>query len=312
VSFQAPVFLLALVLVPLAALAYVAAQRRRRAAADAFASPAVRASALPRPPGWRRHAPVGLYGLALAALAIALARPEATIAVPAEQATIVLAIDRSGSMRATDVEPTRLEAMHAAAGRFLDRVPRRVKVGAVAFNTKTDVLEAPATDRAPLRASIASLTAGGGTATGAAVAASLDLIRRGGEDRPPAAVVLISDGESTTGRDPLAAAREAAALGVPVYTVALGTPGATIVDAKGRTQPAPPDPETLRAVAEASGGQSFAVEDAEALTAVYERLGSQVATERQPREITAAFAGGALALVAGGALLSLHWFRRLV
>ena len=142
--------------------------------------------------------------------------------------------------------------------------------------------------------------------------ASLELIRRGGPERPPAAVVLISDGESTGGRDPVETAREAAELGVPVYTVALGTPGATIVDAKGRTQPAPPDPETLRAMAEASGGQSFAVEDADALNQVYERLGSQVATEREPREVTAAFAGGALVLVAGGALLSLHWFRRLV
>ena len=311
-SFQAPAFLLALLLVPLAALAYGAAQGRRRAAADAFASPAVRASALPRTPGWRRHAPMTLYGLALTALAVALARPEATIAVPAEQATIVLAIDRSGSMRATDVEPTRLEAMQTAANRFLERVPRRVKVGAVAFNSKTDVLEAPATDRVPLRTAVEALTAGGGTATGDAIDASLELIRRGGPDRPPAAIVLISDGESTSGRDPLDAAREAASLGVPVYTVALGTPGATIVDAKGRTQPAPPDPETLRAVAEASGGQSFAVEDADALNAVYERLGSQVATERQPREITAAFAGGALAFIAGGALLSLHWFRRVV
>ncbi len=311
-SFEAPAFLLALLLVPLAALAYAVAQRRRRAAADAFASPAVRASALPRTPGWRRHAPMTLYGLALAALAVALARPEATIAVPAEQATIVLAIDRSGSMRATDVEPTRLEAMQTAASRFLDRVPRRVKVGAVAFNSKTDVLEPPATDRVPLRTAVEALTAGGGTATGDAIDASLELIRRGGPDRPPAAIVLISDGESTSGRDPLDAAREAASLGVPVYTVALGTPGATIVDAKGRTQPAPPDPETLRAVAEASGGQSFAVEDADALNAVYERLGSQVATERRPREITAAFAGGALAFIAGGALLSLHWFRRVV
>ena len=203
VSFQAPAFLLALLLVPLAALAYGVAQRRRRAAADAFATPAVRASALPRTPGWRRHAPVALYGLALSALAIALARPEATIALPAEQATIVLAIDRSGSMRATDVKPTRLEAMQAAANRFLDRVPRRVKVGAVAFNTKADVLEAPTTDRAPVRAAIEALTAGGGTATGDALNASLELIRRSGPDRPPAAVVLISDGESTAGRDPV-------------------------------------------------------------------------------------------------------------
>jgi Ca-activated chloride channel homolog len=312
VSFQAPAFLIALLLVPLAALAYGAAQRRRRAAVDAFAGPAVRASALPRTPGWRRHAPIALYGLALAALAVALARPQATLALPSEQASIVLAIDRSGSMRATDVEPTRLEAMQTAAGRFLDRVPRRVKVGAVAFNTQTDVLAAPTTDRAPVRAAIDGLTAGGGTATGDALTASLELIRRGGDEQPPAAVVLISDGESTSGQDPNEAADEAASLGVPVYTVALGTPGATITDAEGRTRPADPDPATLEAVAEASGGESFTVEDADQLNRVYDRLGSQVATEREPREVTAAFAGGALVLVAGGALLSLHWFRRLV
>ena len=308
-SFQAPAFLLALALVPLAAIAYGAAQRRRRAAADAFAGPAVRASALPRTPGWRRHAPIALYGAALAALAIALARPEATVAVPTEQATVVLAIDRSGSMRATDVAPSRLAAVKSAAARFLDSVPRRVKVGAVTYNGRPDVLEAPATDRAPVRAAIEAIEAKGGTASGDGLAAALDLIARGGADRPPAAVVLISDGKSTRGQDPVTVAREG---GVPVYTVALGTPEGTVVDAEGTTHQATPDPETMQAVAEASGGQSFTVEDADRLSAVYDRLGSQVATEREPREITAAFAGGALLLVAGGALLSLHWFRRLV
>ncbi len=308
-SFQAPVFLLALALVPLAAIAYGVAQRRRRAAVDAFAGPAVRASALPRTPGWRRHAPIAVYGLALTALAVALARPETTVAVPTEQATVVLAIDRSGSMRATDVAPSRLAAVKKAAARFLDRVPRRVKVGAVTFNGRPAVLEAPTADRAPVRAAIEGIEAKGGTASGDGLAAALDLIRRGGADRPPAAVVLISDGKSTRGQDPVAVARKA---GVPIFTVALGTPDGTVVDAKGVTHQATPDPETMRAVAEASGGQSFTVQDADRLSAVYERLGSQVATEREPREITAAFAGGALALMAGGALLSMHWFRRMV
>jgi Ca-activated chloride channel family protein len=312
VSFQAPAFLLALLLVPLAAVAHGAAQRRRRAAAEAFASPAVRASALPRTPGWRRHAPIALYGVALAALAIALARPEATIAVPAEQATVVLATDRSGSMRATDVAPTRRAAVINAAERFLDRVPDRVKVGAVAFNGRPAVLEAPTTDRAPVLEAIRSTEAKGGTATGDGLATALELVRRGGAKRPPAAIVLISDGESTKGRDPVEVAREARRLGIPVYTVALGTASGSVVGADGVRHQAPPDPETMRAIAAASGGRSFAVKDADGLATVYERLGSQVATERKPREITAAFAGGALVFVAGGALLSLHWFRRLV
>jgi Ca-activated chloride channel homolog len=310
VSFQAPVFLLALTLIPLAAIAYGVAQRRRRAAADAFAGPAVRASALPRTPGWRRHAPVAVYGLALTALAVALARPETTVAVPTEQATVVLAIDRSGSMRATDVAPSRLAAVKSAAARFLDSVPRRVKVGAVTYNGQADVLAAPETDRAPVRAAIEAIEAKGGTASGDGLQAALDLIRRGeGAKQPPAAVVLISDGKSTKGSDPVQVAREG---GVPVYTVALGTPDGTVVDAEGTTHQATPDPATMQAVAEASGGQSFTVEDAGRLSAVYEKLGSQVATERKPREVTAAFAGGALLLVAGGALMSLHWFRRVV
>jgi Ca-activated chloride channel family protein len=312
VSFQAPAFLLALLLVPLAAAAYAAAQRRRRAAVDAFASPAVRASALPATPGWRRHAPMALYGLALAALAVALARPEATFARPEEQATVILTTDHSGSMLATDVAPSRLAAVKTAADRFLDEVPRRVRVGGVAFDHRASVLAAPDRDRAPLQDAIDGLEATGGTATGEALAASLDLVRRGEGEQPPAAIVLISDGASTHGREPLPVAEEAGRLGIPIYTVALGTPDGTLVGSDGVSRPVPPDTATLEAIAEASGGQAFTAEDAERLSTVYERLGSRVASEREPREVTAAFAGGALALVAMGALLSLRWFRRLV
>jgi Ca-activated chloride channel homolog len=312
VTFQAPAFLLVLLLVPLAAAAYVAAQRRRRAAVDAFASPAVRASAIPRTPGWRRHAPMALYGLALAALATALARPEATIAVASERATIVLATDHSGSMQATDVAPSRLSAVRDAGQRFLERVPDRVRVGVVAFDHRASVLAAPDADRTPARQAIAGLRPSGGTATGEALAVSLDLIRRGGEERPPAAIVLLSDGASTHGREPLPVAQEAGRLGIPIYTVALGTASGTVVGSDGVSRPVPPDPATLRAISEASRGQAFTAGDADRLAAVYERLGSQVATEREPREVTAAFAGGALVLLAGGAAMSLRWFRRLV
>jgi Ca-activated chloride channel family protein len=312
VSFQAPLFLLALLLIPLAGAVYIVAQQRRRAAVDAFANPAVRASALPRTPGWRRHAPMAFYGLALAALAIALARPEATIALPTEQATVVLATDHSGSMQATDVRPDRLTAVKRAAGRFLDEVPDRVRVGVVAFDHRAAVRAAPDDDRAPARDAIDGLEPSGGTATGEALATALELVQRGGEDRPPAAIVLLSDGESTHGREPLAVAEEAGRLGIPVYTVALGTADGAVVGSDGVSRPVPPDPATLEAIAEASGGQAFTADDATGLTAVYERLGSRVATEREPREVTAAFAGGALVLLAGGALMSLRWFRRLV
>ena len=309
-SFQAPAFLLALLLVPLAALAYGAAQRGRRAAADAFASPAVRASVLPRRPGWRRHAPIALYGTALAALAVALARPEVTIALPSEQATIVLATDHSGSMQATDVAPTRLAAVKSAAERFLERVPDRVKVGGVAFDHRAEVLEAPDTDRAPLRAAIRELEPSGGTATGEALAASLDLVRRGATEgeQPPAAIVLISDGESTHGRDPLPVAREAARAGIPVYTISLGTPGGTVENPAQPWLPpqqVPPDPETMREIARAANGRAYSVEDAGRLDEIYERLGSRLGTEADEREVTAAFAGGALILLGAAIVLGL-------
>jgi Ca-activated chloride channel homolog len=224
----------------------------------------------------------------------------------------VLATAHSGSMQATDVRPNRLAAVKSAAGRFLDRVPDRVRVGVVAFDHRAAVLAAPDADRAPAREAIDGLEPSGGTATGEALATALDLVRRGGEERPPAAIVLLSDGASTHGREPLPVAQEAGRLGIPVYTVALGTDTGTVVGSDGVSRPVPPDPATLEAIAEASGGQAFTADDASGLAAVYERLGSQVATEREPREVTAAFAGGALVLLAGGALMSLRWFRRVV
>jgi Ca-activated chloride channel family protein len=151
----------------------------------------------------------------------------------------------------------------------------------------------------------------GGTATGNAIAASLAMLeaQRGvGAKRPPGAIVLLSDGKSTSGRDPLAAADAAKAAGIPVYTVALGTDAGTLPDGK----PVPPDPASLQGIAQRSGGEAFTAQDAAGLRAVYERLGSQVAMKKQPREITGAFAGGAMVLLLAGGGLSLRWFRRLI
>jgi Ca-activated chloride channel family protein len=311
-SFQTPLALVALALVPLAVVAYVAYHRRRERAAAAFAAPEVRPSATPRRPGWRRHAPLAAYALALTALIAALARPQATLAMPAEQAAIVLATDISGSMQATDVAPTRLEAAQAAALRFLEEVPEDIRVGALAFNHAPQGLSAPALDRAALAERIRRLEPSGGTATGEALAAALQQLR-GRAGAPPGAIVLLSDGASTRGRDPLDVAQEARRQRVPVYTVALGTPSGTIPspDGGGR-EPVPPDTETLARIAEETGGEAFTALDGAQLAAVYERLGSEVATEEQEREVTAAFAGGAVLLLLAGAGLSLHWFRRLV
>jgi Ca-activated chloride channel family protein len=185
-------------------------------------------------------------------------------------------------------------------------------VGGVVFDHRTQAIQDPTTDRAALRDALRdAMKPSGGTATGDALAASLAMLdaQRGtGAKRPPGAIVLLSDGESTSGRDPVAVAEEARRAGVPVYTVALGTPAGTLPDG----QPVPPDTASLRAIAERSGGEAFTAQDAGGLSAVYERLGSQVAMKEEPREITGAFAGGAIALLLAGGGLSLRWFRRLI
>ena len=208
--------------------------------------------------------PPALGLIALAGLLAALARPQVSVAVPAEQASIVLAMDHSGSMQATDVEPSRLAATVAAGERFLEEVPDAVRVGGVVFDHRAEAVQAPTRDRAALARAAREMRASGGTATGDALATSLAMLRarqaEGGR-RPPAAVVLLSDGKSTHGRDPLPVADEAKAMGVPVYTVALGTAVGTLPDG----QRVPPDTEALREIAERSGGRAFTAQQAGAL-----------------------------------------------
>jgi Ca-activated chloride channel homolog len=315
-SFQSPALLLALLLVPLAVLAYRAHSRRAERAASAFAPPPVRPSVAPRRPGWRRHVPYALYLVALAGLALALARPEITVAVPDERASIVLATDTSGSMQATDVPPSRLVAAREAGLEFLGDVPGEVRVGSVVFNHAVRSTEQPSVDRAAVRDALEQLEPSGGTATGEALAGALGMVEGTGtgERGAPAAIVLLSDGASTHGREPLPLADTAARRGIPIYTVALGTDAGTIeVETPGGTEQraVPPDRDTLRRLAAVSGGEYFEADDQLELSDVYERLGSQVAKRDEPREVSAAFAGvGGLLLLAGGAL-SLLWFRRL-
>jgi Ca-activated chloride channel family protein len=319
VSFGQPIYLVALVLVPLGLLAYRNHEHQRRAAAAAFAAPGVMASVTPSRPGWRRHAPPAVYGIALVVLILALAKPQTTIAVPVERASIMLTTDYSGSMQSTDVAPTRLAAARAAAERFLTQVPKNVRVGLVAFNQSARLIETPSTDRDAIRTALATLTPSGGTATGEALAVSLAALTRetdGSGTRPPAAIVLLSDGKSVKGRPPTQLAQRAKELKIPIYTVTLGTPEGTIqvTDSNGVTQtkPVPPDPVESEAVAQLSGGKAYTADTAKDLSAVYQQLGSRIGTRDEKREITAAFSGGALALLVAGAGLSLLWFRRLV
>ncbi|HEV3378140.1 MAG TPA: VWA domain-containing protein [Thermoleophilaceae bacterium] len=303
-SFASPAFLAALALVPLALLAHSLARRRARRYAVRYPGVATLAPLIPRVSSWRRILPLTLFLASLAMLALALARPHATVAVPKEQASIVLVTDVSRSMLAEDVDPSRLEAARAAAQSFLEELPEEARVGAVAFSTDPHTVEAPTDDRDEIEDLIDALSADGGTAAGDALAAAIGLVDDGPEEeRPPAAILLLSDGETTTGRDPLPVARQAGRIGIPIHTVALGTRTATITTPDGSLIPVPPDPEAMRRIAELSGGRAFEVDDADELSGLYEDLGSRVATEEEQREITGAFAaGGILLLMAAAAL----------
>jgi Ca-activated chloride channel homolog len=313
-SFHSPVFLLLACLAPLALAAYAQAQRARRRYAVRFPAVSTLLPVLPRRPGWRRHLPVALFALALAALAAALARPQATVAVPIERASVVLITDVSRSMQASDVEPTRLEAARSAARRFLDRVPKELRVGLVAFSDTPQTLSTPTTDHVEVRDALQALESIAGTATGAGLRAGLEALRIGrrrSERQAPSAVVLLSDGAATDGDAAFVAAREARRLRIPIYTVALGTPDGVVQIPDGRLLPVPPDPEALRRISSLSGGAAFTAEDAEELDSVYEHLGSQIGTRREKREVTAAFAAGALVLLLVSVAGSVRWAGRL-
>jgi Ca-activated chloride channel family protein len=225
--------------------------------------------------------------------------------VPVQRASVVLVTDCSRSMSATDVSPTRLEAARQAALTFLDKVPKELRVGLVAYSDVAQTLQAPTTNHSAVSSALQSLQPISGTATGAALRTALDDLKLGSDAaaaRPPAALVLLSDGSATDGDAADIVAAEAKRVHVPIYTVALGTDSGTIA-INGQLLRVPPDPDALQRIATESGGEAFRAQDADQLGAVYEKLGSQIGTRPEKREITAFFAGLALVLL-GGALVS--------
>jgi len=317
-SFLHPLILVALVAIPLLIWWYAGQQRRRAEAASAFAAPKLAASVTPQRPRWRRHVPMLVLALALAVLIVAAARPQRVEAVPVDTASIMLANDTSGSMAATDVAPTRVRAAQHAASSFLSNVPDSIQVGLVEFNSKVTVLQSPTSDHTLVREVLGQLKITGGTAIGDAIKTSLRMLtanKKAGTKQPPAAIVLLSDGGSDVGSDPITAAQQAAADHIPIYTVVLGTAHGTVTEKRASgtvTVPVPPDPQELQQIASISHGESFSATDATKLDTVYKRLGSQLAHKRVKREITSTFAGGGLALLVLGAVASLTWFGRLV
>jgi len=313
VSLASPLWLLALLAIPLALAAQYAARRRARRYAVRFtALPSLKLAAATsgRVP-WRRHLSPLLAMLAVTALVVALARPEKTVAVPVERASIVLVTDHSRSMLATDVEPNRLRAAQSAARTFLDQLPPQTQVGAVAFSDSPDAVQAPSSNHDDARRVVDNQVADGGTATGEALQIAVESLQQlqqrqeqGGE-RIPSAIVLLSDGKTTIGRDPVEVAREAGRIHIPVFTVALGTSDAMVPNPGiGPPLPAPPDPETLAQIAEVSGGRAFKAEDPERLREIYKALGSRLGTKEIEQENTVPFALGGLVLLLGAGMAS--------
>ena len=307
-SFREPVLLLALALLPLAVAAYVLAQRRRRRFAVRYSNVAVLATVAGR--SWGRHIPAALALLALAALLIALGRPERTVAAPQRQGTVMMVTDTSGSMDATDVSPSRLRAAQAAARALAKKLPEQFRLGLVSFNNAAEQLVAPTTDRSQVNAALNGLKVHGSTAMGDGLELGLQSARTKVTDtdglahRVPAVMVLLSDGKSERGAEPVDVADKAKKLKVPIYTIALGTQSGTL-NRGGKAVPVPPDNVTLRDVAETTGGRFFAAPSAARLESIYENLGTRFSTRKEKQEVTAAFAGAALVLLLAGGILSL-------
>ena len=325
-SFEAPALLLGLLLVPLAAVGYWLLQRRPSHYPVRYSNLEVLAAVAGRRGGWKRHVPAALLLAAVAALAVAFARPTITVDAPDERASVVLVVDISGSMRAQDVQPSRLAAAKQAMLSFLSHSPKTLRVGIVAFSNEPQVVVTPTLDREQLRQGIDFLQPAFGTALGDAIARSVDLARtttatpgqgqgqgqaataqvKDDKGRALASILLLSDGFQTRGLlSPGQGAERARSAGIPVFTVALGTEGGTIVD-REQVIPVPPDRETLAAIAEYTGGEALDAETAGALKDVYQGLGSRVGRRQRPREVTSAFvAAGALLLVgaAGAGML---------
>ncbi|HWT21947.1 MAG TPA: VWA domain-containing protein [Solirubrobacteraceae bacterium] len=308
-SFREPLLLAALLLVPLALVVYWQAQRRRRRYAIRYPAVDVLAGVAGR--SWGRHVPAALSLAALASLALAVARPERTVAVEQRQGTVMLVQDTSVSMRATDVRPDRATAARDAARTLARSLPDEFRLGLVSFNSTAEQLSEPSTDHAQTLRALQTLTVKGATAMGDGLQLGLDAIRTpltGPDGRPtrlPGAIVLLSDGESTRGSDPVEIARRARRFRVPIYTIALGTPTGVLVHPNGRRETVPPDTRTLQEIARLTSGRFFTAPTERDLEAVYANLGRGLAKREEKQEVTAAFAGGALALLLAGVVVSL-------
>jgi Ca-activated chloride channel family protein len=339
-NFLWPDMLWLLVAVPLLVLLYVWLLRRRKKTAVRYANLALVRQAMGRSAGWRRHVPPALMLVALAVLVLASARPAAVITLPSQQETIVLAMDVSGSMRAADVQPNRLVAAQEAAKAFIGELPRSVRIAIVSFAGTAAVVQPPTHNREDAIAAIDRFQLQRGTATGSGIVLSLatlfpdagiDLgqitgqraMPPGPNDKPKpdfvpvqpgsynsAAIIMLTDGQRTTGPDPVEAAKMAADRGVKVYTVGIGTKEGETIGFEGWSMRVRLDEDALKTVANITRADYFYAGSAEDLKKVYQGLSSRIAVEKKETEISALFAVLGALLVVVAATLSVLWFGR--
>ncbi|MWA06695.1 VWA domain-containing protein [Actinomadura sp. LD22] len=313
-TFLSPDRLWLLALAPILAGLYIVLQMRRRNYAVRFTNLALLSQVAPKRPGWRRHVAAALFLIMIVLMMIGFARPASSVKIPRDRATIMVAVDVSLSMMAQDVPPNRMEAAKTAAKKFIRELPSRFNVGVVSFAGNANLIAAPSADRDTAIASLDQLSLAKRTAIGEAVFTSLQAIRtfdtQAAHDPPPAHIVLLSDGDNTTGRSVQEAVDASRAAHVPVSTIAFGTPYGT-VDIEGETTSVSVNKEALKTLATSTQGKAYEAADAGQLREVYANIGSSLGFKTEHRDVAARYTGIALlfALAAGGA--SLVWFSRL-
>ncbi|GMV02711.1 MAG: VWA domain-containing protein [Burkholderiaceae bacterium] len=350
-KFLWPAMLWLLLALPVLVAAYGWLLHRRRRTALRYPGLAIVREAIGRGHGVRRHLPPLLFLLALAAMIVSIARPTAVVTLPAQYETVILAMDVSGSMRATDVEPTRMAAAQTAARAFVGEQPANARIGVVAFGSSATLVQPPTHSREDILAAIDRFELQRGTAVGNGILVALKTIFpgqtfelpslgprwRAGRGAPldterstergtgaagaapqagvpgsyaSAVIILLSDGQSTTGPDPIEAARLAAERGVRIYTVGIGTPNGEILVGDGWSMRVRLDEEALQAIAQVTRGTYFYAGTAAELKTVYETMNSKMVLERRENEVTALFSAGAAVAALLAALLSMLWFGR--
>jgi Ca-activated chloride channel family protein len=332
-----PVMIWLLLLIPLLVVGYILLQRRRRALVAKSGSIGFLQGIAGRGPGARRHIPQVFFLAGLAILILALARPQAVVSLPRIEGTVILAFDVSGSMAATDLKPTRMDAAKAAAREFVQRQPLTVQIGVVGFSDSGFAEQAPTNDRAAVLSAIDRLKPLRGTSVANGIIASLNTVAQASEEGgfpsrnnngtsptvtptptpvpkgyyAPVVVILLSDGENNESPDPMAAAKTAANQGVRVYTVGIGTATGTVLHINGFSVFTQLDEATLQQIAQITGGAYFNAQSTQDLLKIYDNLDPQLIVKPEKTEITALFAGASIFVMLIGGILSLLWFSRM-